>query len=209
MPLTTVLKRSLPIAVILVITHALSAIQPASAQARPALVDEATPAFDVGWAAVSPPRGADWYAFGDASNAIFAKKLSPVHSFLATAFVRTSEDCCRNVDELLRRVRAEQEEDRQNPRYRFVEQSAEATRWDGLACVASRIVAEDSGSNVAPGKPLKFFQRVIACLHPDATGEVLAVGYSERGGEAEGSPALVGEGERFLQGFKRKKSAAE
>ena len=209
MRIKTGLGRSLPIAAILVVTYAFSPIQPASAQGRPVLVDDATPAFDVGWAAVSPPRGSDWYAFGDASTAIFAKKLSPVHSFLATAFVRTSEDCCRNVDELLRRVRADQAQDRQNPRYRFVEQSAEATSWDGLSCVASRIVSEDSGSSVAPGKPLTFFQKGIACLHPDANGEVLAVTYSERGGEAEGSPALVVEGDGFLQGLKRKKPAAD
>jgi len=203
------LKRSLQIAAFVLIAHGLAATQAASAQGRPVLVDAATPAFDVGWAVISPPRGADWYAFGDDKNAVFAKKLSPVHSFVAMAFVRKSGDCCTNVDQLLSQIRADQAQDRQDPRYRFVEQKAEAARWNGLSCVATRIVAEDSGSSVAPGKPLKFFQKGMACLDPDATGEVLAVGYSERGGEAEGSPALLGEGDEFMQGLKRKKPAAE
>lgn len=197
------------IAVILLITHGLSALQLSSAQGGPALVDDATPAFDVGWAVVSPPRGADWYAFGDRKNAIFAKKLSPVHSFVATAIVRKSGDCCANVDQLLSQIRSDQEQDRRNARFRIVEQSAEATNWDGLSCIATRIVAEDSGSSVAPGKPITFFQKGIACVHPDASGEVLALAYSERGGEAEGSPALVAEGGAFLQGLKRKTSRAE
>ena len=209
MPIKTNMKRSSRIAAFIVIAHVLAAIQVASAQGKLVLVDHTTPAFDVGWAAVSPPQGADWYAFGDGKRAIFAKKLSPVHSFLATAVVRKSGDCCTNVDQLLSQIRVEQEQDRQNPRFRIVEQKADLTQWDGLSCVATRIVAEDSGSNVAPGKPLTFFQKGIACVHPDGTGEVLAMAYSERGGEAEGSPALVGEGDGFLQGLKRKKSATE
>jgi len=209
MTIKTDMKRRLTMAAFFVIAHGLTTIQVASAQGRPVLVDQATPAFDIGWAMVSPPRGADWYTFGDEKNAVFAKKLSPVHSFVATAFARKSDDCCANVDQLLSQIRVDQEQDRQNPRYRIVEQRADPNQWDGLSCVATRIVAEDSGSNVAPGKPLKFFQKGIACVHPDGTGEVLAVTYSERGGEAEGSPALVGEGDEFLQGLKRKRPAAQ
>lgn len=175
-----------------------------SAQRKLIPVTDSVPAFDAGWASVAPPSGKEWYVFDVNRNAaIFGKKLSRRHSFIAAAFLRTNDNCCKDAQELAAHTRSQLEENAKQGRYRFVTQEAEVTNWDGLACVSYRIVAEDRGSNVAPGEPLNYFQKGLNCLRPGSPGEMIELNYSERGGQLEGSPELVAEGESFLKGLKR------
>jgi hypothetical protein len=167
-------------------------------------VTDSVPAFDAGWASVAPPGGKEWFVFDANRNAaIFGKKLSPKHSFIAAVFLKTVDSCCKDAQELAVHTRAQLEANTKQGRNRIVTQEAEITSWDSLACVSYRIVAEDRGSNVAPGEPLNYFQRGLNCLRPGSPGEIIELSYSERGGQLEGSPELVSEGESFLKGLKR------
>jgi hypothetical protein len=174
----------------------------ATAQGKPTPITDATPALESGWASVQPPRGSQWYLLDRSGpNAVFGKYLgSPRHTMMATVVLRTLPGCCAGADELLAMTRKYMTEDRANARYRFVSQDAEVVEWNGMACVASRIVAEDRGVPFAPGEAFNFFQRGLTCLGPAPPGAILDVTYSERGGPPEGTPALVEEGERFLKG---------
>jgi len=156
---------------------------------------------------VPPPDGTAWYVVTEDSKGvvIYAKKIDPRHSFVATVMTIFVSDCCANAEELLTHVRSEMERDARDKRHRFIKQEAEVTGWDGLACVSQRIVAEDRGSPLYPGEVLNFFQKGISCLRPGATGEVIHVTYSERGGPLEGSRDLIDEGDTFLKGLKRLK----
>jgi hypothetical protein len=175
-----------------------------SAQRKLIPVTDSVPAFDAGWASVAPPRGKEWYVFDANRNAaIFGKKLSPRHSFLAAVLVKTIGNCCKDAQELAAHAHAIFEENSKVGRHRIITQEAEVTSWDGLTCVSYRIVAEDRGSNVAPGEPLNYFQKGLFCLRPGFPGEMIDINYSERGGQLEGSPELVSEGESFLKGLKR------
>jgi hypothetical protein len=121
---------------------------------------------------------------------------------MATVILRDMQGCCASADELLAMTRKHMVEDRANTRYRFVSQDAEAAEWNGMPCVASRIVAEDRGVPYAPGETFNFFQRGLTCLNPASPGAIVDVTYSERGGPPAGTPALVEEGEAFLKGVR-------
>ena len=185
-----------------VVLGAVLAAAPVGAQQKPVPITDATPALESGWASVQPPRGSQWYLLDRSGpNAVFGKYLgSPRHTMMATVVLRTLPGCCASADELLAMTRKYMTEDRANARYRFVSQDAEVVEWNGMACVASRIVAEDRGVPFAPGEAFNFFQRGLTCLGPAPPGAILDVTYSERGGPPEGTPALVEEGERFLKG---------
>jgi hypothetical protein len=189
-----------------VVLGAVLAAAPVAAQPKPVPVTDATPALESGWASVQPPRGSQWYLLDRSGpNAVFGKYLgSPRHTMMATVVLRTLQGCCASADELLAMTRKYMTEDRANARYRFVSQDAEVVEWNGMACVASRIVAEDRGVPFAPGEAFNFFQRGLTCLGPAPSGAILDVTYSERGGLPEGTPALVEEGEMFLKGVRIK-----
>jgi len=176
-----------------------------SAQRKLIPVTDSVPAFDAGWASVAPPGGKEWYVVdANRSAAVFGKKLSRVHSFMAIVSLTKADNCCKDAQELAADIRGRVEEDNtRHPRHRIVTLEVEVTSWDGLACVSYRVVAEDRGSIVAPGKPLNFFQRGLSCLRPGFPGERIVLDYSERGGQSEGTPELVTEGESFLKGLKR------
>ena len=124
-------------------------------------ISEATSGTDVGWATVPSPKGAAWYVVETPKgSAVYAKKLeSPKHSFVATVITQTIKGCCANSEELLTHVRATQQENRNDKRYRFVAQEAEVTSWNGFSCVSHRIVAVDQGSPHFPGESLNFYQK--------------------------------------------------
>ena len=189
-----------------VVLGAVLAAAPVGAQQKPVPITDATPALESGWARVQPPRGSQWYLLDRSGpNAVFGKYLgSPRHTMMATVVLRTLPGCCAGADELLATTRKHMAEDRANARYRFVSQDAEVVEWNGMACVASRIVAEDRGVPFAPGEAFNFFQRGLTCLSPAPPGAIVDVTYSERGGPPEGTPALVEEGEAFLKGITRK-----
>lgn len=176
----------------------------AAAQAKPTPITDATPAMESGWARVQPPRGREWYLLDRSGpNAVFGKYLgSPRHTMMATVILRNMQGCCTSADELLAMTRKHMAEDRANARYRFVSQDAGVAEWNGMACVVSRIVAEDRGVPFAPGEAFNFYQRGLTCLNPAAPGAIVDVTYSERGGPAEGTPTLVEEGEAFLKGVR-------
>lgn len=176
----------------------------ASAQRTPIPITEATTAIEAGWASVEPPRGREWYLLDRSGpNAVFGKYLgSPRHTMMATVILRNMQGCCASADELLAMTRKYMAEDRANTRYRFVSQDAEVAEWNGMACVVSRIVAEDRGVPYAPGEAFNFFQRALTCLQTGFPGVIVDVTYSERGGPPAGTPALVEEGEAFLKGVR-------
>jgi len=187
--------------IVLFVTIAIAAC---AAGPRLVPVDASTSGTDVGWASVPPPKGADWYvAEARKGSAIYVKKITPKHSFVATVITHTISNCCANAEELLTFARARQEENRKDKRYRFVTQEAEVASWNGFSCVSHRMVAVDQGSPLFPGESLNFFQKGISCLRPGSSGEVIDLTYSERSGPPEGSSELVREGDWFLKGLKR------
>ena len=150
------------------------------------------------------------YLKGWANIATFAKSLSSKqHSFRAVAWSRNIAGCGRDSRELLGYVRKEMADSRTMGRFRYKSQEAEAATWDDMACVQTRVVAEDHGVVSTPGESFTFFQKAINCAQPEATGAVIEVRYSERGGLPEGAPELAAEGEAVLKGLKQRREPAK
>lgn len=169
--------------VVLIVAGVLAAGN-ACAQRRSMAVSDTTPSYETEWATVQPPRGSSWYVMERSSrSASFFKSLGARrHTFTVVAWTRNIPGCCKDAQELLGQVRKEMADARTLRRFRYQSQDFAAVSWDDLACVQTRMVADDYGVISAPGEAFTFFHKGIICAQPGATGTVIEASYSERGG---------------------------
>ena len=154
---------------------------------------------------IMPPQGDNWYEIVRKAGVLAYKKQleSADHTFIASVQISKTDQSFSNENEFLTFVKIQRASDNSPERFNFLINDEKLDKSRGAYCTQFHQKAEDKAASKSSGSLSILEIKGVSCLHPRQP-LIVTVEYSERGNLPFNKPALLNEGEGFVNSLQIK-----